>query len=153
MEDFVMCSLSRRLCVVACVAALLAGCGKKDEPFRKVVVPVKGRVTVDGKAPTSPIKIDCHNTGTLDNVHPTVSWCTTGEDGSFALSTYVTGDGVPEGDYALTYFWGEMNLVSMNYGGKDKLKNKYLKPADSPTKFSAKEGKPVDLGEVALTTK
>lgn len=145
--------MTRRLCIAACVLGALPGCAKKAAPFRKAVIPVKGRITVDGKAPATPIKIECQNTGTLDNVHPTVSWCMTGDNGSFALSTYENGDGVPEGEYALTFLWGEMNLVSMSYGGKDKLNKKYTKPADSPAKFTAKEGTPVDLGEIALTTK
>ncbi len=137
----------------ACLAIALSGCAEEQKPFRKAVVPVKGRITVDGKPPSSPIKIDCHATGPADAQHPTSSACITAPDGSFALSTYEDGDGVPEGDYALTFFWGDFNLVSMNYGGKDKLNRRYAKPADSPTKFTAKDGAPVDLGEIALTTK
>jgi hypothetical protein len=143
-----------RACLAACIiAGLASGCSKRDEPFRKVVVPVTGRVTVDGKAPATPIKIECHNTGTPDMEHPTVSWCMTGDGGTFSLSTYEAGDGVPAGDYALTFLWGEMNLVTMNYGGKDKLNRKYSKPEDSVEKFTEKEGEPVDLGEIALKTK
>lgn len=108
---------------------------------------------VDGKVPSSPIKVDCHNRGPLDNEHPTVSWAMTGDGGTFAISTYESGDGAPPGEYALTFHWGEMNLISMNYGGKDRLKNKYSKPEDSVVKFTVKEGSPVDLGEISLSTK
>lgn len=142
-----------RVGAVACAVWMLSGCSKTPQPYRKVVVPVKGRVTVDGRPPSSPVKIDCHNTGKLDNEHPTVTGCVTGENGVFALSTYVTGDGVPVGDYALTYVWGDFNLISMSYGGKDKLNKRYSKPDDSITKFNAKEGAAIDLGEIALTTK
>lgn len=153
-EFFLMRSLAWRTSIAACViVGLSSGCAKKDEPFRKVVIPVKGRVTVDGRPPSTSIKIDCHNTGALDMEHPTVSWCMTGDDGVFSVSTYVAGDGVPAGDYALTFLWGEMNLVSMNYGGKDKLNKMYSKPEDSVAKFTAKEGSPVDLGEIVLKTK
>ena len=148
-----MWSLHTRALAAGCLLLVLAGCSAEEKPFRKVVVPVKGRITVDGMAPSTPIKIDCHNTGAADKEHPSASSGLTGDNGEFALSTYETGDGVPEGEYALTYFWGQFNLVSMSYGGKDQLKRKYLKPDDSITKFTAKDGSPIDLGEIKLTTK
>jgi hypothetical protein len=139
--------------IPVCLLILATGCREEAKPFQKVVVPVKGKVTVDGKAPTSPIKIDVHYLGAPDMEHPTASSGLTGEGGEFSLSTYDSGDGVPVGEYALTYFWGDFNLVSMNYGGKDKLNRRYSKAADSVSKFKAEEGKPIDLGVVELKTK
>jgi hypothetical protein len=141
------------LFVPVCVALLSAGCREEVKTFRKVVVPVKGRITVDGKSPSSPVKIDCHFLGTPDMEHPTASSSVTVADGVFELSTYEGGDGVPVGEYALTYFWGDFNLISMSYGGKDRLNKRYSKPADSITKFTAEEGKPIDLGVIDLKTK
>lgn len=136
-----------------CLALFFAGCSEEQKPFQKVVVPVKGTITVDGKTPTSPIKIDVHYQGAPDLEHPTASSGLSADGGAFTLSTYATGDGVPVGEYALTYFWGDFNLVSMRYGGKDKLNKRYSKPEDSVTKFKAEEGKPIDLGVVDLKTK
>jgi len=139
--------------VTVCILLLSTGCREEQKSFRKVVVPVKGTITVDGKAPTSPIKIDVHLLGAADLEHPTASSGLSDDKGAFVLSTYDTGDGVPVGEYALTYFWGDFNMVSMRYGGKDKLNKRYSKPEDAVTKFKAEEGKPIDLGVVDLKTK
>jgi hypothetical protein len=139
--------------IPVCVAVVSTGCREEQKSFQKVVVQVKGTITVDGKPPTSPIKIDVHPVGPADTEHPTMSSGLSGDGGAFELSTYDSGDGVPVGEYALTYFWGDFNLVSMRYGGKDKLNKRYAKPENSVTKFKAEEGKPVDLGTIELTTK
>lgn len=140
---------------IALLAVLLlvvaGGCAKKDQPFRKQTVPVKGQITVDGSPPGSAIKIFCHDKGPEDTEHPTVSWCLTDAEGRFSLNTYETGDGVPPGEYTLTFLWGEMNAISRSYGGPDKLNKRYEKPEDSPVTFRAEVGKPVDLGTVDLT--
>ncbi|TXT37809.1 MAG: Uncharacterized protein FD138_560, partial [Planctomycetota bacterium] len=58
-----------------------------------------------------------------------------------------------EGDYALTFLWGEFNVISRSYGGPDKLKDRYKSPQESKVKFTAKKGTPLDLGKIELTTK
>lgn len=55
----------------------------------------------------------------------------TKDDGSFALSTYEQGDGVPEGSYDVTITWKAYNAIANNYVGPDKLKGKYEEPATS----------------------
>lgn len=132
---------------------IIAGASCSEEgPHRKETYPVTGRVTVDGNVPDSPIQVTCHSTMGIDQEHPTFSASMTGTDGSFELSTYETGDGVPPGEYVLTFFWGKMNLVSMNYGGPDKLKDRYKDPEKSPVKFTVEPGKPTELGLIELKT-
>jgi hypothetical protein len=133
-------------------SAALSGCGKKDEPHRKPTFPVTGQVVVDGKSPGEAIKIECHPVGGMDQEHPSVSQTMTAPDGKFEIATYETGDGVPQGEYVLTFMWGKMNLISMSYGGPDKLNNRYSDPKQSEFKFKV-EDKPVDLGRIELTTK
>jgi hypothetical protein len=132
---------------------LVSSCGPKVDPNRKATSPVTGKVTVDGKAPGSPLKIICHNLEGLDKQNPTFSWCLTDKDGTFTLNTYEAGDGVPVGKYALTFLWGKWNPISNSYGGKDQWKDRYSIADDSKMPIEVDGSGPVDLGTIALTTK
>lgn len=131
----------------------LTGCNHEEKPYRKPTAVVRGQVVVDGVPPDSPIKIICHPQGEPDTTHPSISNGMTGENGLFELSTYEQGDGIPPGDYVLTFQWGKVNLVSMSYGGPDRLKGKYANPEKSPFKVTVTGDDPVDLGTLELTTK
>lgn len=139
--------------VAVLVVFTLVSCSGEEEQFRKETSPVVGQVKVDGQAPSSQISVKCHSVSGLDKEHPTLSSAFTTEEGKFEIATYESGDGVPAGDYVLTFYWGELNLISASYGGKDKLKNKYRNPKKSTTKFTVVEGEPTDLGVIELTTK
>ncbi len=82
-----------------------------------------------------------------------MSTATTTADGKFALSTYKEADGLPEGDYALTFSWREYNVVKHTYVGPDKLKGRYTDAKQSKFRVKVEKGKPVDLGRLELTTK
>jgi len=135
------------------IVALLVGCGGEAPPFRKATSPAKGKLTVDGTAPGSGIQIQCHPTAGPDATHPTVSAIESDADGNFSISTYQAGDGLPAGDYTLTFTWQEFNVMSRSYSGKDKLNGRYADPKTSPIKLSVKDGEENDMGTVALTTK
>jgi len=139
-----------RLVVVSVVVLSCIGCSEKPGN-RKETFPVKGKVLVDGE-PAPQLAIRCFNVAGIDKQNPTSSSCYTVQDGSFQLNTYEQGDGVPEGDYALTFQWGEFNLFSKSYDG-DKLNGRYSEADKSEVKFTVKKGAPVDLGEIKLTTK
>ena len=130
---------------------LANGCGSKSG--NKPTYPVVGRVLVDGQ-PADYLAVSAEPAdGRLDPDQPTVTACFTDKEGRFALSTYVQGDGVPEGEYVLTFMWGQMNLMSMNYGGPDKLKGRYSKPEASQHRFTVGKGQPkLDLGDIELST-
>jgi hypothetical protein len=130
---------------------LLLGCGPQST--NKPTYPVVGRVLVDGQ-PADYLAVNVEPAdGKLDPEHPTVSSAFTDADGRFSLSTYVQGDGVPEGDYVLTFMWGQLNLISMNYGGPDKLKGRYQSPKDSKVRFTVSKSKQtLDLGDIELST-
>lgn len=127
------------------------GCGKSGPP-RKQVFKVTGKLVVDNEPPMSPIQIECHSLSPLDTKMPTVSLCDADPDGTFQISTYDAGDGVPPGEYVLTFSWRQFNVMSRNYAGPDRLKGKYSKKDGSQFKVTVVD-KPVDLGEIALTTK
>lgn len=141
--------------VAICLApAIFVSCRSEEEPFRKETIPVTGTVVVDGQPPDTPIQIQCHSLQELDKEHPTFSQTVTGDNGSFAVSTYESGDGVPPGEYVLTFEWKVFNVVSMSYGGPDKLGGKYTDPKTSEFKLSVASGaEPIDMGQVQLSTK
>ncbi|HEY2252462.1 MAG TPA: hypothetical protein VGH74_15420 [Planctomycetaceae bacterium] len=114
-------------------------------------MPVAGRILVDGE-PAAMLTVSCLDLGALDKESPTISSAMTDEDGDFGLGTYVSGDGVPEGEYVLTFQWGTLNLFRHTYEG-DKLNDRYSDAKTSKVRFTAKFGEPVDLGEIELTTK
>jgi hypothetical protein len=130
--------------------AVGAGCSDKG-PQRVKTFPVKGVILVDGK-PAGNLAIECHNVNGMDKQNPTMSQALTDEQGKFSIGTYEAGDGVPAGDYSLTFLWGDWQPFSMTYGGPDKLKDRYRDPKTSPAKFTVKPGVPTELGEIKLTT-
>ena len=131
-----------------------SGCGKDlpQGPPRKQTFPVTGVVLVDGQ-PVEVLEISCHDVKRIGTDDSVIVTAYTDAQGKFELASYVAGDGVPEGDYVLTFLWGEMNIISRSYGGPDKLKERYKSPQESKVKFTAKKGTPVDLGKIELTTK
>lgn len=138
-------------------AFVLAGCAGEEQPFRKETTGVIGQVVVDGVPvpATAPLRVESHNVNGFDQEHPTISSTLTGEDGRFEMSTYVTGDGVPPGDYTLTFMWGEMNLIAGTYAGPDKLNGRYTDSETSEYSFTVTEGESevgIDLGTIELTT-
>ncbi len=141
----------RRWCVLLIGLAAIGACSRGD-PSRKPTFPVQGEVYVDGQ-PAGQLAVTCHNVQGMDTKNPTTTAAFTDEAGKFRLSTYLSGDGVPEGEYVLTFLWGRHNLISMTYGGPDKLKNRYDDPKKSKVRFTIEKGKPLDLGKIELTTK
>jgi hypothetical protein len=75
----------------------------------------------------------------------------TDANGLFTISTYETGDGVPAGQYQLTFVWGQINLMNSQYSG-DKLNGKYSDPAKSEHTLTVTDSDdPHDLGVIELT--
>jgi hypothetical protein len=94
--------LTRRLTAAVCLAAVLL-CPACAGDGHKAVYPVRGRVLVDGK-PAARALVSFHPVGDggRDAVHPTGY---VDADGRFTLTTYVTGDGAPTGEYRVSVVW------------------------------------------------
>ena len=134
---------------------LLSACGSESgDRKEKETFPLTGEVYVDGE-PVENLEVRCHDQKGLDKNNPTSSGSYTDAEGKFEISTYKSGDGVPEGEYALTFTWREMILMGGNRDGvPDKLNGRYSDPATSTVKVSVKKGQPADdLGRIDLTTK
>jgi hypothetical protein len=136
---------------VLLLIAFTAACAKQASD-RKETYPVTGEVYVDGR-PAPMIQVNLHNLAGIDQQQPTHSSAFTDDAGKFEVSTYEQGDGVPEGEYVLSFVWGQFNMVSMQYGGPDKLKDKYADPKTSTFKVRVEKGKPANLGRIELETK
>ncbi|MCS7237238.1 MAG: DUF4198 domain-containing protein [Thermoguttaceae bacterium] len=135
-----------RVVIPSCFVGLfVSGCQQTSLD----IVPVRGQVLVDGK-PAAMVQVICHTLGDHGKLIPPVI---TDDQGFFRLSTYEQGDGVPAGaEYCLTFHWADFEPISMSFRGEDKLKGRYSDPAKSTIKFRTERGKPVDLGQINLTS-
>ncbi|MGQ9576800.1 MAG: hypothetical protein ACUVUC_15970 [Thermoguttaceae bacterium] len=132
------------------VCLAVCSCGKKG-PVRKETFPVSGQVFVDGQ-PAARLAVRCVSLGEPDPELPTFSHAYTDPQGNFRLSTYESGDGVPAGQYALTFTWGDLNLMTMSEG-PDKLKGRYSDPKTSQYRITVEKGKRLDPLRIELSTK
>lgn len=131
---------------VAAISSLsLIGCGDS----RPKAIPVSGKVTYKGKE--VPV-------GALVVFHPTdparekqiggKPFGKVGDDGTFTLTTYTTGDGAPEGEYGVTVEWrppaqSETKFQLSAEGSSaapNKLQGKFSDPRNPFTKVTVKAG-------------
>jgi hypothetical protein len=145
-----MPKMARHVVLPVISLCFLCSCSKEEEGDRKGTYRVTGQVLVDG-APVEGVAVTCLDVNGIDKENPTVSGATTDNDGNFAISTYKAGDGVPDGDYVLTFFLAEMNPFTKEYG-PDKLNDAYKDPKTSKFKFSV-NGAPTELDTIELSTK
>ncbi len=131
---------------LACLA--LGACQKSALDDRLPTYPVKGQVLVDGQ-PAAQLKVKAYRVGGLDKANPALPQAITDDQGNFTLFTYNVGDGIPTGQYALTFVWGQAN--GSRYSGPDKLAGRYADP-QNPLKTVQVADKPIDLGQIQLAT-
>ncbi|MCA9005909.1 MAG: hypothetical protein KDA70_11625 [Planctomycetaceae bacterium] len=134
--------------IVLCAIFTIFGCGNSEPKGgpRAKTVPLTGTVLVDGK-PEEGVTVSCHPVN--GGVNNRVLSGTTDASGKVFISTYVSGDGVPPGEYTLTFKWVEKGPGSE----KDLLKGRYTNPEKSEHKVTATEGQAADLNEINLKTK
>ena len=137
--------------VAVILVLVLPGCGSQGGPQRKSTYKVTGVVVVDGQPPMAPVQLVCHTTQGPDTKLPSTSTAISDADGTFAFSTYESGDGVPPGEYTITVTWQEFRALQMSYSGPDRLKGRYSDPAKSEIKLTVTDS-PVELGELQLKT-
>jgi len=134
------------------VLVALVGCGKSSAPDRTAVFPVHGAIFVAGKPATGAV-VSFHPLG---NSNPRALRANgrVRDDGSFLLTTYVTGDGAPQGDYVVTVYWADPAKKPRNEDEEsdlppDLLKGRFAKREASllRAKVGAKPNEfvPVDL--------
>lgn len=137
------------LLAAAALCLLLPACGKG----RKPCYPVTGKVLVDGK-PAPDAFVHFHPVEAAADPADRVSpFAMVDDKGRFALSSYVSNDGAPEGEYIVTFEWRERSgLMKNNFEGPDRLKGAYVDPKKSKYKVQIKP-EPNELPTFELTTK
>ncbi len=135
----IMNKVSRSLMFLALLA--LVGCGpraltpqeklKLHVPNASRTTPVRGKLLVDGK-PTKDISVYLIPKGSKMPkgelpAHRAVSKA----DGSFAIMTYLEGDGAPAGEYVICMEWLTYRPSKDSWVGPDKLGNRYNDPDKS----------------------
>ena len=100
-------------------AAILFGCGDQ-RPVGPQVFPVQGKLLFDGE-PMAGARITLHRVGEAEGGEH-YPRATTDEQGVYQLSTLVSEDGAPEGNYVMVVYWPDPKVVARDpYGEGDKL--------------------------------
>ncbi|HEY2840409.1 MAG TPA: hypothetical protein VGJ26_14730, partial [Pirellulales bacterium] len=128
------------------LAFACVGCGKSGPP-RKTVYPVSGQVLVDGK-PAEQAVVYLHPVKKVENLGRPFG--TVKADGSFQIGTYLSNDGAPAGEYAVTVVWQKNMIVEgEERSGPDQLGDRYSNPSQPIAKITVIEGenilKPIQL--------
>lgn len=133
--------------VLLLIALACVGCAEPPRGGPRLTTsPLTGVVNVDGE-PTEGVEVTCTpEPGSSEIKYPLVA--TTDSNGQFKFGTYQSGDGLPEGNYILTFAWPELSMVP-----KDRLNKAYVDPSKSEHKVTVVTGEPSDLGEIELFTK
>ncbi len=129
-----------------CLGAL-PGCGDG----KKRVYKATGKILIDDK-PGSKAFVFFHPVDVKDPkvVRP---FAQADDQGVFAVSTYAEGDGLPEGEYILTFQWKEPSgLFKQDWEGRDKLGGAYADAKKSEFKLNM-SAKPTDLPPYKLQTR
>lgn len=151
---------SRLVLIVVPACCFLAGCGDDGPqiPDRPPSFPIVGKVTVNGSTVELPkmLGVVAIPEGAKRNLEGDVvgvgSAIASPQDGTFSISTYEKGDGVPAGTYKLTFRLGKYNMMKAGFEGDD-FKGKYDNPETSEytVTVTGNETEPIDLGEINLT--
>lgn len=108
---------------------------------RKPIYPVKGQVLVNGK-PAANAQILFHPAeDTPEQLCPTGH---TDDEGYFTLTSYVKGDGAPEGNYNVTVTWFRVwrgNRADADVLRYNALPQHYAQPNSSPLHAKVNKGK------------
>jgi hypothetical protein len=128
-------ALGSRMAGTALVCLLLSSCNSTSVELH----PVRGKVLLDGQ-PIGGAKVILQPAGQFD---PTATnpFGTTAADGSFELSTYPQGEGVPAGEYVALLMWIPADAAERADGFvPNKLPAKYANRDTSPFRVTVKAG-------------
>jgi 5-hydroxyisourate hydrolase-like protein (transthyretin family) len=137
-----------KLKLLLSAAVCLAFCSCNGDG-RVQTFPVTGQILLDGK-PIEGIRIDAVPiTPGVVKEKLLMPKGGTNAEGKFELFTYVANDGIPDGEYKLTFKWFERQ--GKLFSDKDKFGGKYADPAQSTVTFKV-DGTSVDLGTIELSS-
>jgi hypothetical protein len=136
---------------VVCALAL-PSCG--DGRQTRKVYPTTGEVYVNGAPAAGAMLVFQPASGAVPEEWPEgYPRAVAGADGKFAVSTYGSGDGCPEGEYVVTVTWPAATEVDEEEEAPeesaDRLGGRYADPATSQLRAKV-EGKPTQLQRFEL---
>lgn len=134
---------------VCCTLGTL-GCGKGGPQLPKCY-PVSGKVLVNGK-PAARAIVGFHPQAAQPDGKKYGGSTFTNDDGSFRMTTFTAGDGVPAGDYVITIESTWIQKDGQDVGVPDQLKGEYAQPEKSTLKVTV-TNKAVTLDPYDLTPK
>ncbi|MCA9109897.1 MAG: hypothetical protein KDA52_08130 [Planctomycetaceae bacterium] len=147
---------------ILCLFGLFSGCQKEefvDTRERVPVVPVTGKILLDGKPLVAPVvaKIVMHpaDTETEEGIPvdvPAPSTWIEPDGTTFHMGSYEGGDGAPVGKYKLTIDIGKRSLMNGSFQ-RGALDGKYADPENPVQEITVTgdEGS-IDLGTIELTS-
>lgn len=129
------------------MVGFVLGCGTRQ--IGKATYPVSGTLLDSARKPA---------TGATVILQPVIPddrdlarpMATVGEDGSFRLTTYRTGDGAPEGEYVVTVVWPEPRKSPLDPPGRDRLGGKWMIPGPSSPRVTIRPDSGPLLPEIVL---
>ncbi len=139
-----------RMAVKAAASALLAlaviGCGSGQKPTFKV----RGKVVDSAKKPAVGAMVTLHPVKADPN-DPARPTATVNEKGEFALTTFVSEDGAPEGDYIVTVIWPTPRKTPIDPPGIDQLNGSLARPENSTIKYTVEKKPEQEVPTITLT--
>lgn len=122
------------LALLACAA--FAGCGGPRADDAPGPVRTHGRVVSGGKPAAGAVLVFHAVGGTGGRLPPRAR---AGPDGRFAVTSADGGDGLPEGEYAVTVEW-RSGAGENGDDGKNLAADRYARPATTPLKAAVRRG-------------
>lgn len=130
------------------IALPAGGCGKSDG--KRAVYPVTGKVLIDGQPGTEARLFFSPTDTDVTAPKPTA---VADEQGNLIVTTYVTGDGAPAGEYKIGLEWPKIvNNFGRMQPGPDRLGGKYKDIATSKWTVRITEG-PNTIPDFDIKTK
>lgn len=118
----------RTLLLLTCVLAICL-CGCDEDDYAEVPVqPVTGKLLVKDR-PAYGAYIVFHPSDSVGLTKGNKPFARASEDGSFTVTTYTSGDGVPQGDFKVTVIWP--GNPEARGPSPDRLKGRYATPERS----------------------
>ncbi|MBI1832192.1 MAG: hypothetical protein HYR84_12175 [Planctomycetes bacterium] len=126
--------------VLGMLVLLCTSCHKES---RKPVFPARGKVVLKSGAAAEGVLVIFTPTADVD---PAKDWpdgfprATTEKDGTFVLTTYEPGDGIPVGQYAVTMLWTLRDATNKERSGPDKFGGRFANPQKPAWTVTIREG-------------
>ena len=140
---------TRRVLWAIPVIAAICGCSSEEVEVRVPVTPVSGSVSFNGEPAAGAQVILFPKGHALPDGN--VASATVKSDGTFDVSIYSDGSGVPAGDYVVTVQWFKLVQDEGGAGrGPNVIPKQYGDPESSPVKVTVTEGDKTQIEPIEI---